>query len=119
MATSVLGHGLGHTSPPRPSQCQSLTGVWVVCTTAPVAVGHLNCDHSLAGRDGSWPVCGWLPFLLSAHFLQLFANNLSGFALDHSPVGELFAHTINFPGDCSVGTKARLVVDTLLEYFVA
>ncbi|QNJ14849.1 hypothetical protein SynA18461_02218 [Synechococcus sp. A18-46.1] len=73
----------------------------------------------MAGRDGSWQVFGWLPFLLSAHYLQLFANDLSGFALNHSPVGELFAHTMDFSGDCSVGTKARLVVDALLEDFVA
>ena len=119
MATSALGHGLGHTNPSRPSQSQSLTGVWVVCTTAPMAVGHLNCDHSLAGRDGSWPVFGWLPFLLSAHFLQFFADDLSGSALDHSPPSELFAHATHLPEEGTVAAEASLVVHALLEDITA
>ena len=78
-----------------------------------MAVGHLNWAHPWQGVSATQIV--WGSFLCP----HLFADDLSGFALDHSPVSELFAHTIDFPGDCSVGTKARLVVDTLLEDFVA
>ena len=84
-----------------------------------MAVGHLNCDHSLAGRDGSWPVIGWLPFLLSAHFLQLFADDLSGSALNHSPPSELFAHAAHLPEVGAVAAESSLVVDALLEDIAA
>ena len=43
------------------------------------------------------------------------ADDLRGFALDHSPPGQLGAHTIHLPGDGAVAAEADLVVNALLE----
>ena len=50
---------------------------------------------------------------------HLFANDLSGFALDHAPPGELGAHTIHFPGNGAVAGEANLIVNALLEDITA
>ena len=50
---------------------------------------------------------------------HLFANDLSGFALDHAPPGELGAHTIHFPEEGGVGAESSLIVDALLEDITA
>ena len=51
--------------------------------------------------------------------MQLFADDLRGFALDHSPPGELGAHTIHFPEEGGVGAESSLIVDALLEDITA
>ena len=112
-ATSAVGHDLGHTSPVGPFQHQSPQTVWVVCTTAQIAVGRLNWAHPWQGVSSTQIV--WGSFLCP----DLFADDLSGFALDHSPPGELGANTIHLPDEGAVAAEARLVVDALLEDFAA
>ena len=78
-----------------------------------MAVAHLNWAHPWQGVSATQIV--WGSFL----YPYLFADALSGFALDHSPPGELCAHTINFPEEGGVGAEASLIVNALLEDIAA
>ena len=78
-----------------------------------MAVGYLNWAHPWQGVSATQIV--WHSFLCP----HLFTDDFGGFALDHSPPGELCAHTIHFREEGGVGAEARLVVDALLENITA